>query len=267
MEFKDKLKALRKEKGISQQALADAIFVSRSAVAKWENGLGLPSEESYEALAAYFGIPRDDFITAEPETVIVEKNRDIRSLSMTLTTVVGLVIAAVIVAVLLKGGGYFNIIDRVTSPNGQVVTTVYSGTPGGFYLDDGFTLSDTGAFAGRTIYPGARYQGVYWSANCQFQLVCLYAEGKQFYALIDYRHNISCNLISYLNRAMYGMEAFENTYRDENGHRKMELRFLYWDTYESKMYFSYDFIDTDGEFCSGYFWYDAESSTILAVDP
>lgn len=38
MEFKDKLKKLRTEKGISQQALADAIHISRSAVAKWENG-------------------------------------------------------------------------------------------------------------------------------------------------------------------------------------------------------------------------------------
>ena len=35
MEFKDKLKALRRERGLSQKALAEAIFVSRSAVAKW----------------------------------------------------------------------------------------------------------------------------------------------------------------------------------------------------------------------------------------
>ena len=55
MEFKDKLKRLRKERSVSQQALADAIFVSRSAVAKWENGLGLPSSASSEALAKHFG--------------------------------------------------------------------------------------------------------------------------------------------------------------------------------------------------------------------
>ena len=36
MEFKDQLKNYRTARGISQQALADAIFVSRSAVAKWE---------------------------------------------------------------------------------------------------------------------------------------------------------------------------------------------------------------------------------------
>jgi len=42
MELKDKIKQLRREKGLTQAQLADALFVSRSTVAKWENGLGLP---------------------------------------------------------------------------------------------------------------------------------------------------------------------------------------------------------------------------------
>ena len=39
MQFNERLKELRLKKGISQAELAKAIFVSRSAVAKWENGL------------------------------------------------------------------------------------------------------------------------------------------------------------------------------------------------------------------------------------
>ena len=39
MEFCDKLKELRTEKGISQTKLAADIHISRSAVAKWENGV------------------------------------------------------------------------------------------------------------------------------------------------------------------------------------------------------------------------------------
>lgn len=54
MEFKDKLRTLRTERGLSQQELADAIYVSRSAVAKWENGLGLPGRASMEALTASY---------------------------------------------------------------------------------------------------------------------------------------------------------------------------------------------------------------------
>lgn len=42
--FKNKLKELREKNNISQYQLAEKIFVSRSAVAKWENGLGMPSK-------------------------------------------------------------------------------------------------------------------------------------------------------------------------------------------------------------------------------
>ena len=81
MEFSKKLKKLRKEKGVSQQILANAVFVSRSAVAKWENGLGLPSEESLEGLANFFNIPKEFFKTDTPEIIVVEKNKKIKKLS------------------------------------------------------------------------------------------------------------------------------------------------------------------------------------------
>lgn len=78
MEFKDKLKTLRKEKGLTQAQLAEQLFVSRSTVAKWENGLGLPNPEAMQALEAFFVITKEAITTEEPETVIVEKNRKIR---------------------------------------------------------------------------------------------------------------------------------------------------------------------------------------------
>ena len=68
MEFKDKLKKMRCEQNLSQQALADAIYVSRSAVAKWEAGLGLPCEESMQALENYFQVEKNHFLT-ERETL------------------------------------------------------------------------------------------------------------------------------------------------------------------------------------------------------
>ena len=81
MELGKKLKKLRVERGLSQQKLADMIFVSRSAVAKWESGLGLPSKESREALAKVFQVPEEFFTMDEPEVVVVEKNRKIKRLS------------------------------------------------------------------------------------------------------------------------------------------------------------------------------------------
>ena len=78
MELKEKLKNLRNEKNISQQTLADAIYVSRSAVAKWESGLGLPCDESMEALEKYFGVEKNYFLTDKPEEVIVRQNIKMR---------------------------------------------------------------------------------------------------------------------------------------------------------------------------------------------
>lgn len=98
MEFKDKLKKLRTEKGLSQQALADAIFVSRSAVAKWENGLGFPSEASLTALQEFFSVTADHFATQEPEKVIVQKNKRIKLLNYRL---IGLLLAMVLAAALI----------------------------------------------------------------------------------------------------------------------------------------------------------------------
>ena len=87
MELKDKLKAARKARGISQKELAAAIFVSRSAVAKWENGLGLPSEDSLAALAAYFGVDADTLRTDAPEEVILAKNRRLHRIGSIFWTV------------------------------------------------------------------------------------------------------------------------------------------------------------------------------------
>ena len=81
MEFSIRLKELRKEKNVSQQALANAIFVSRSAVAKWENGLGIPSEESYLALLSYFNCSVEELpLHEEKEVLTVRKNKTIRKL-------------------------------------------------------------------------------------------------------------------------------------------------------------------------------------------
>lgn len=73
--FKDRLRELRKEREISQQELASSIFVSRSAVAKWENGLGLPGKSSYEALLNYFGVTEEQFpLNKDTEIEAVERN-------------------------------------------------------------------------------------------------------------------------------------------------------------------------------------------------
>lgn len=59
MQFSEKLKKLRTDSGISQSELAAVLFVSRSAVAKWENGLGFPCEQSLTQIAEYFSVSKE----------------------------------------------------------------------------------------------------------------------------------------------------------------------------------------------------------------
>lgn len=68
MQFQDRLYQLRKEKGLSQENLADVLGITRQAVQKWESGASRPDMENLVALARYFGVTLDWLIMgAEPE--------------------------------------------------------------------------------------------------------------------------------------------------------------------------------------------------------
>ena len=81
MEFGEKLQELRKSKKLTQEELAQAIYVSRTAVSKWESGRGYPSIDSLKAISAYFSVSVDDLLSGDKLIDIAEKenNRNIRS--------------------------------------------------------------------------------------------------------------------------------------------------------------------------------------------
>lgn len=59
MDFGEKLKALRTERGLTQEQLAARLYVSRTAVSKWETGGGSPNLDSLQAVAR---LSADDLI-------------------------------------------------------------------------------------------------------------------------------------------------------------------------------------------------------------
>ena len=59
MDFSQRLKELRKEKGINQQTLADALCVDKSSVSKWEHGANYPNQNIIEMICDYFGVSVD----------------------------------------------------------------------------------------------------------------------------------------------------------------------------------------------------------------
>lgn len=102
MQFNEKLKQLRAQKGIPQAELAKKIFVSRSAVAKWESGLGLPSEQSLNMLAEYFGIEVSELISDPTvEKVLITKNNTISKQKICIISISVLAVIAVAVLITL----------------------------------------------------------------------------------------------------------------------------------------------------------------------
>jgi len=65
-ELGTRIRALRKERGLTQEALAQALEVSRQAVTKWEDGSSLPSTANLFALSGFFGVPLAE-LTGTPE--------------------------------------------------------------------------------------------------------------------------------------------------------------------------------------------------------
>ncbi|MCR5332499.1 MAG: transcriptional regulator [Bacilli bacterium] len=69
MEFKDSLRTRRIERGLTQEALAKQIYVSRSLVAKWESGKALPNENTLKVLEEFFNSTDGHLITFKEKLV------------------------------------------------------------------------------------------------------------------------------------------------------------------------------------------------------
>ena len=73
MEFHEKLQTLRKEKGLTQEELAEHLYVSRAAISKWESGRGYPNIDSLKAIAGFFSVTIDELLSSGEVLSIAEK--------------------------------------------------------------------------------------------------------------------------------------------------------------------------------------------------
>lgn len=73
MEFHEKLQELRKERGLTQEELAEALYVSRTAISKWESGRGYPSIESLKEISKFYSITIDELLSGEKLLSLAEK--------------------------------------------------------------------------------------------------------------------------------------------------------------------------------------------------
>ena len=125
MEFNEKLQELRKHKGLTQEELAELLFVSRTAVSKWESGRGYPNIDSLKAIARFFGVTIDELLSGDELLTIAEKDTEqkenhIRDL------VFGLLDISVAVFRLAKRCSLFL---RIKETEGCLISTCHRYTP------------------------------------------------------------------------------------------------------------------------------------------
>lgn len=74
LELNEKLQELRKQKGLTQEELAEILFVSRTAISKWESGRGYPNIDSLKAIAEFFNITIDELLSSKELLSIAQKD-------------------------------------------------------------------------------------------------------------------------------------------------------------------------------------------------
>ncbi len=81
MKFEEKIVQIRKEKGLSQEELAEYLGVSRQAVAKWESGASYPEVDKLITICNLFQISIDSLLRVEERQCSSYRPRDRRALS------------------------------------------------------------------------------------------------------------------------------------------------------------------------------------------
>lgn len=75
MEFCDKIKKIRTDNNLTQEQFAEKLYVSRTAVSKWESGKGYPSIDSLKYMSKLFNISIDDLLSSEEILDIAEQDK------------------------------------------------------------------------------------------------------------------------------------------------------------------------------------------------
>ena len=82
MEFHEKLQQLRKQKNLTQEQLAEHLYVSRAAISRWESGRGYPNIDSLKAIAAFYSITIDDLLSSNEVLTLAEAEQKQKSRQM-----------------------------------------------------------------------------------------------------------------------------------------------------------------------------------------
>lgn len=124
MEFNEKLQKLRKKNGLTQEQLAGQLYVSRTAISKWESGKGYPNIESLKCLSKFFSVSIDELLSNDELITLAEcENRsNLKKIYSLISSMIDVLAVAFIVLPIYgkPEGGYVysvNLLANTMTPN------------------------------------------------------------------------------------------------------------------------------------------------------
>ncbi len=280
-----------KRKNMALKDPASNLNITGRTVSKWERGLCAPDISLLEPLSQILGCSVAEIISGEKQcqslspvppadpdstkTIIDYSVKEInRKVSLTkkrytagIISAAAVILAAVFFFIYI--GGYFNIVDKVLSPDGCKTVTVYDSP-----LDKGIFSAENSTFIitrldkkteWRVSYGECEYEGLWWSPDSQKYVLMLRYPDETRLTLSWLERNSESNLSAYLSMGVEMSELSKYGYVLEDGWPRIDYQFLQWAEDSESMLIYYSFDDADGKLHSGYFWYNCIDCTVSAV--
>ena len=97
MDFVEKLKTLRKEANLTQQEVADKLYVSRSLYAKYESGIATPDKDMLQKIALLFNASVNDLVSCEETTFMVVEEHNTREKLKQITLITSIIVCSLFI--------------------------------------------------------------------------------------------------------------------------------------------------------------------------
>src|SRR5574344_857766 len=130
MEFSKKIQELRNKNKLTQEQFAEKLYVSRTAVSKWESGKGYPSIDSLKYISKIFNVSIDELLSNE-EIIDIAKNENTSNIEKINNLVYGLLDIMSILFIFLplygqKIGEKFYTVSLISCTDiGNTIKTIY----------------------------------------------------------------------------------------------------------------------------------------------
>ena len=182
--------------------------------------------------------------------------------------IIGSILTIVISVFILWINGVFYIIDRQTSPNGKITTTVYSRNLKEFIpQNNGFTVKTSGDFKGKRISTdGSKFEQLWWSPDSNYQVISTIYEGSRLLELKSYIQNSNSNLSLLINMSMSNYSEFTELMKDKKEWETLQFNFINWKEKQGAMTIGFTFTDYKGEQQNGKLDFNFETGEISNIE-